>query len=135
MRAAIARILELRADAGRADEAFDLGINTEPIHLGDPGWNVGKHTLTGAPEPIAERLRSYGQLGANQLQVRFRSRSVAELCDQIDAGAVDEAALDAPSLAAACERALSAPPPDPARLDFGGAARSAALLAELAAGG
>lgn len=49
--------------------------------------------------------------------------------------AVDEAALDAPSLAAACERALSAPPPDPARLDFGGAARSAALLAELAAGG
>ncbi|MEZ5144127.1 MAG: TIGR03619 family F420-dependent LLM class oxidoreductase [Acidimicrobiales bacterium] len=93
MRAAIARIHDLRAEAGRADEAFDLGINPEPIHLGEPGWNVGKHTLTGAPEPIAERLRAYGQLGANQLQVRFRSRSVTELCDQIDAFGAEVAPL------------------------------------------
>jgi hypothetical protein len=93
MRAAYARIAALREEAGRGDEPFDLGINVEPIRLGDPGWNVGPHTLTGAPEPVAERLRSYGQLGADHLQLRFRSRSVAELCDQIDAFGAEVAPL------------------------------------------
>lgn len=93
MKAAIARIGELRAEAGRADEPFDLGINTEPIHLGEPTWDVGPHTLTGAPDVVAARLRRYGGLGVNQLQLRFRSRSVDELCDQIAAFGRDVAPL------------------------------------------
>jgi probable F420-dependent oxidoreductase len=84
MRAAIERIGALREAAGRADEPFDLGINVEPVYVGRPDWGVGRYCLSGAPEPIAERLRSYGTLGANHLQLRFRSRSATELCDQID---------------------------------------------------
>ena len=34
--------------------------------------------------PMAERLRRYSAIGVNQIQIRFRSRSAAELCDQID---------------------------------------------------
>ena len=93
MRAAIARIAELRAEAGRGDEPFDLGINTEPIHLGEPTWDVGPHTLTGSPDGVADRLRRYGGLGVNQLQLRFRSRSVDELCHQITAFGTDVAPL------------------------------------------
>jgi hypothetical protein len=33
---------------------------------------------------MAERLRRYRDIGVDQIQIRFRSRSAAELCDQID---------------------------------------------------
>jgi hypothetical protein len=33
---------------------------------------------------MAERLRRYREIGISQIQIRFRSRSAAELCDQID---------------------------------------------------
>lgn len=85
MSAAIRELHELRDRCGRADEPFDIGVNTEPIHLGEPRWEVGRHCLTGSAERIAERLRSYAEIGVNQLQLRFRSRSAAELLEQIDA--------------------------------------------------
>ena len=47
---------------------------------------------------------------------------------------VPEANLSPESLAAAIERAHQAPPPDPAAIDFNGAAQSAKIIAELAAG-
>lgn len=84
MRAAIGRLHDRRDAAGRGDEPFDVGINVEPLYVGRPDWSVGRYCLSGAAEPIAERLRSYGELGANHLQLRFRSRSADELCDQID---------------------------------------------------
>ena len=84
MAAAIERIHRLREAAGRTDESFVIGANVEPIHVGEPDWHVGKWTLTGAPERIAERLRTFRDLGCHQLQVRFRSRSSDELVDQID---------------------------------------------------
>jgi len=89
MAPAIERIHRLRADAGRADTPFAVGANVEPIYVGEPAWHVGKWCLSGAPERIAERLRTYGAMGCNQLQLRFRSRSCAELVDQIDAFGVD----------------------------------------------
>jgi probable F420-dependent oxidoreductase len=84
MPAAIAYVHEQRAAAGRRDEPIDIGINTEPLYVGDPGWDVGRWCRSGEPEAIAERLRSYGALGVGQLQVRFRSRSAAELRDQVE---------------------------------------------------
>ncbi len=84
MKKALQFIKEHRSEA-RGDEPIDMGINTESIYVGDPPFDVAKYDLTGAPDKIAERLRSYGGLGVNQLQIRFRSRSADELCDQIRA--------------------------------------------------
>lgn len=89
MAAAIERIGVLRERAGRAQRRFAIGANTEPLYVGEPSWHVGKWCLSGAPELIAERLRTYAALGCNQLQLRFRSRSRAELVEQIDAFGAD----------------------------------------------
>jgi hypothetical protein len=53
--------------------------------VGEPGWDVGRRCLAGAPDLLAERLRAFGAMGVNHLQVRFRSRSAAELVDQVHA--------------------------------------------------
>lgn len=84
MEAAIAFITERRATT-RAGEPIDIGVNTEYLYLGEPSFDVGKWCLSGAAEPMAERLRSYGAMGAHHLQIRFRSRSCDELLDQIAA--------------------------------------------------
>lgn len=83
MKAAIDFIRHRREET-RGGEPIDLGVNTESLYLGEPTFDVGRWCLTGAPEPMAERLRSYGTLGVNHLQVRFRSRSSEELVDQIE---------------------------------------------------
>jgi hypothetical protein len=59
-------------------------VNAEILYLGEPWFEPGPYHLTGDPEPMAERLRRYAGIGVNQLQIRFRSRSATELCDQID---------------------------------------------------
>ncbi|AKN70946.1 F420-dependent oxidoreductase [Streptomyces sp. PBH53] len=80
----IARIRRLRADAGLGGP-YTVGALTEPLYVGRPGWDVGRRTLAGPPEEIAGSLRAYRALGADQIQVRFRSRSRAELIEQIHA--------------------------------------------------
>lgn len=85
MPAAIARIEELRADAGRADQPFTFGALVRPMYVGDPGWEVGKATMTGSPDRLREELASYEAMGVDQVQVRLRSRTHTELVDQIDA--------------------------------------------------
>ncbi|MGR6971076.1 TIGR03619 family F420-dependent LLM class oxidoreductase [Streptomyces cynarae] len=80
--AQIARIGQLREQAG-LDGPFTVGAITEPLYIGHPRWDVGSGTLTGAPEVIAESLRAYRAMGVDQIQVRFRCRSRAELTDQI----------------------------------------------------
>ncbi|MFF4213331.1 TIGR03619 family F420-dependent LLM class oxidoreductase [Streptomyces sp. NPDC001796] len=82
--AQIARIGRLREQAG-LDGPFTVGAITEPLYVGEPRWDVGSRTITGAPEAIAESLRAYRAMGVDQIQVRFRSRSRAELTDQIAA--------------------------------------------------
>jgi probable F420-dependent oxidoreductase len=84
MKAAIQFIRDERA-AVKGDAPIDLGINTESIYIGEPSFDVGEYDLTGSADKIAERFRKYGGLGINQLQIRFRSRSADELCDQIRA--------------------------------------------------
>ncbi len=82
--AQIDRLLRLREDAG-VEEPITVGAIAEPLYVGAPGWEVGRRTLSGSPEELAESLRAYGEMGVHQIQVRFRSRSRAELIDQIHA--------------------------------------------------
>ena len=83
MRAAI-ESMKLERAALHPDGGFDIGVNTEPIWIGDPEWEVGEHTLTGSPDAIAARLRHYRSVGASQMQVRFMSRSCDEAVEQIE---------------------------------------------------
>jgi probable F420-dependent oxidoreductase len=80
----IAYLLEQRRQA-HGDEPIDLGTITELLYVGDATWDVGDGTLTGAPTSIAERLNEFGAMGVSHLQIRFRSRSLSELLDQMDA--------------------------------------------------
>jgi probable F420-dependent oxidoreductase len=82
--AQIARIRELRERAG-VHGPFTVGAITEALYVGTPRWDVGRRTLTGDPEELAESLRAYRAMGVHQIQVRFRSRSRSELTDQIAA--------------------------------------------------
>jgi probable F420-dependent oxidoreductase len=88
----IARIERLREEAG-VDEPLTVGAITEPLYVGEPGWDVGRRTLTGSPEALAESLRAYQAMGVDQIQVRFRSRSRAELTDQMEAFGTEVAVL------------------------------------------
>jgi probable F420-dependent oxidoreductase len=92
MKAAV-RFISERRHATRGDDPIDLGINTESIYVGESPFELGKYDLGGEPDKIAERLRSYGSIGVNQLQIRFRSRSADELCDQIRAFGADVGSL------------------------------------------
>ncbi|MCX5169729.1 TIGR03619 family F420-dependent LLM class oxidoreductase [Streptomyces antibioticus] len=82
--AQIERIRRLREDAG-ITRPFTVGALTEPLYVGTPGWDVGRRTLTGSAQALAESLRAYAAMGVDQIQVRFRSRDLAELTDQIAA--------------------------------------------------
>lgn len=83
MKRGIQFVKEHRA-ATRGEEPIDIGLLTELVYLGEPSFEVGEWCLTGEAGPIAERFRGYATLGANQIQVRFRSRSAGELCEQIE---------------------------------------------------
>ncbi|MFI8852561.1 TIGR03619 family F420-dependent LLM class oxidoreductase [Streptomyces sp. NPDC053499] len=79
----IERIHRLRESAGLADKPFTVGAIAEPLHVGRPTWDVGRRTLRGTPESLADALRPYRDMGVGQLQLRFRARSAAELVDQL----------------------------------------------------
>jgi probable F420-dependent oxidoreductase len=87
----VERIRGLRSDAGRP-EAFDVGALVG-CYVGTPAWDVGPFISTGSPDEIAAGLRSWVEAGANQLQVRFRSRDRAEMVDQIERFGADVAPL------------------------------------------
>ncbi|MFS8586316.1 MAG: LLM class F420-dependent oxidoreductase, partial [Acidimicrobiia bacterium] len=74
--------------------AFDVGARLG-CHVGDPTWDVGR-CLAGPPERVAEGLRPWIEAGANQLQVRLRSRDAAELCDQVERFGAEVAPLLTP---------------------------------------
>ncbi|MEU2773960.1 LLM class F420-dependent oxidoreductase [Streptomyces sp. NPDC007162] len=82
--AQIDRLRRLRAQAG-VTGPLTVGAITEPLYVGTPGWEVGRRTLSGRPESLAESLRAYRAMGVDQIQVRFRSRGRTELIDQITA--------------------------------------------------
>jgi alkanesulfonate monooxygenase SsuD/methylene tetrahydromethanopterin reductase-like flavin-dependent oxidoreductase (luciferase family) len=69
----------------RGDDTGDIGAISEWIYVGEPSWDLGRPAVTGSPEQIAEAMRAWTSLGVNHLQVRFPSRSVEELVDQVTA--------------------------------------------------
>ncbi|MFD9907800.1 TIGR03619 family F420-dependent LLM class oxidoreductase [Streptomyces sp. NPDC059063] len=88
--AQITRLRRLRADAG-VTERIVVGAITEPLYVGEPAWPVGRRTLSGKPDALAESLRAYATFGVDQIQVRFRSRGRTELTDQMAAFAAEVA--------------------------------------------
>lgn len=84
MRAAIECIRAERERAMGGGSAIDLGINCEPVHVGDPTWDLPPYALSGEPGAIAGRLARYVALGVNQWQVRLLARSADELVEQVE---------------------------------------------------
>ncbi|MFS8359080.1 LLM class F420-dependent oxidoreductase [Streptomyces sp. CWNU-52H] len=78
----IARLGRLREEAG-ITAPLVVGAITEPLYVGRPSWDVGRRTVSGPPEKLAESLRAYRAMGVDQIQVRFRSRGRAELTEQM----------------------------------------------------
>src|SRR3954454_15365859 len=69
----------------RGDESGDIGAITEWLYVGTPSWDVGRRCVSGSPAEIADSLRAWAKVGVNHLQVRFPSRDVSELVDQVEA--------------------------------------------------
>lgn len=82
MAGGIGRLRALREAAGRADEPFVVGALSGPLYVGEATWDVGR-CVRGEPERVAEYLQSLVDVGVEQIQVRFRCRDDAELCDQL----------------------------------------------------
>jgi alkanesulfonate monooxygenase SsuD/methylene tetrahydromethanopterin reductase-like flavin-dependent oxidoreductase (luciferase family) len=81
----VSMLNESRAAAGRGEQPMMIGHITAPMYIGTPDWDVGPGTITGSAEALAEQILSATAADVNQLQVRFKSRSCAEQCDQIEA--------------------------------------------------
>jgi probable F420-dependent oxidoreductase len=88
MPAAIASLLEHRRQT-IGDQPIDLGVIAETMYVGEPAWDVGARTMTGRPEYLADRLNEFGAMGVSHVQVRFRSRNLAEQLDQMAAFGAD----------------------------------------------
>jgi alkanesulfonate monooxygenase SsuD/methylene tetrahydromethanopterin reductase-like flavin-dependent oxidoreductase (luciferase family) len=69
----------------RGDDTGDIGAITEWVYVGEPTWDLNRPAVTGSPEKIAAAMRRWTDLGVNHLQVRFPSRSVDELVEQVTA--------------------------------------------------
>ncbi|HYD50911.1 MAG TPA: TIGR03619 family F420-dependent LLM class oxidoreductase [Terriglobales bacterium] len=83
MEAAIALIREHRRRT-RGDDDIEIGMNSPWLYLGKPSFELGPGSISGEADEIAAALRQRQQLGVRHLGVRFRSRSCAELIEQIE---------------------------------------------------
>lgn len=82
MQAAVDYIRSHR-DTVRPGKELDLGLWPGNIYVGKPFDGAGTVIGDGEPERIAEKLRFAHTLGCSVLHLHFRSRTRAELCDQI----------------------------------------------------
>jgi probable F420-dependent oxidoreductase len=76
--------LRAHRDQVRPGVEPEIGVITEAMYVGEPDWEVARGTITGSAEKLAESMNEYGAMGVSHLQVRFQSRSIDELCDQIE---------------------------------------------------
>jgi probable F420-dependent oxidoreductase len=67
----------------RGDDSGDIGAISEWLYVGDPAWDVDRPCVSGSPDQVAASLRRWAEVGVNHLQLRFPSRSVDELVDQV----------------------------------------------------
>jgi probable F420-dependent oxidoreductase len=89
METAIANIRAKREACGRGDDPIAIGGFAMPMYIGEPGWDTGPWTTTGAGPEHAEGLRAMKAQGVDHVQIRLRSRSADELCDQLEAFGAD----------------------------------------------
>lgn len=83
MRAAVAELRE-RTEERRPGVRLDLGALAATMYVGQPAWDVGERTVAGFPEELAASLARLVDTGVDHVQVRFRSRSADELCEQVE---------------------------------------------------
>ncbi len=62
----------------------ELGVITELVHVGPAKWDLPRRTISGGAEAVAASLNAYGAMGVAHLQVRFATRSAAELAEQVE---------------------------------------------------
>lgn len=84
LRDQIADLLRFREELA-GGTPIEIGALAGTFHVGEPSWEMTRGTVSGSPEKIAENLGELTAMGASHLQLRFPSRSVDELCDQIEA--------------------------------------------------
>lgn len=77
-------VIRRRRDEVRPGQPLDFGVITERIFLGEADWDLPRGTISGSPDEVAAALNEYGTMGVSHLQVRFASRSAAELCDLLE---------------------------------------------------
>jgi probable F420-dependent oxidoreductase len=78
--------------ATRGDDPIVLGALSGPLHVGEPTWETPR-CVRGSADQLAGYLRTHVDLGVDQIQVGFVSRSADELCDQIARFAAEVAPL------------------------------------------
>ena len=79
----IAKLKAFRAEF-RPSDPIEIGALLAPIYMGTPSFELPRGTITGSREEIAASIGELVALGVSHVQVRFPSRSVGELCDQIE---------------------------------------------------
>jgi hypothetical protein len=88
----VAAVLEHRRQR-QGDELIDLGAICGFLYVGTPTWDVGRGVLSGSAEAIAAKIRDFGAMGVNHVQVRFKARSLGEQLEQMDRFGADVAPL------------------------------------------
>jgi probable F420-dependent oxidoreductase len=81
-------IRSVREQEGRAC-AFAVNAIAPPLYVGEPGWEIGRRSVAGKPQRLAELLRGYTAVGVTHLQLRPRSRDVEEYLAQLELIAQD----------------------------------------------
>ena len=92
MAGAIDYLREHRARV-REGAPIEIGMNAPWMYVGKPTFELPEGTRSGSGAELAEPLRQAKALGVNHMGVRFRSRSAAELVEQIEAFAREVAPL------------------------------------------
>lgn len=85
MEAAIANIRARREACGRGDDPIAIGGFAMPMYVGQADWDTGPWTSVASGDEHAEGLRAMKAIGVDHVQIRLRSRSADELCDQLEA--------------------------------------------------
>ncbi len=84
MRDQVAQLNELRQEL-RGGAPIEIGALAGVFHMGEPDRELPRGTVSGSAERIAENLSELIDMGVSHIQMRFPSRSLEELCDQIAA--------------------------------------------------
>lgn len=95
LREQVARLRVLRVEL-RGGAPLDIGGLPGTFHVGPPPDGLPRLTAAGPADLLAANLAELTALGCNHLQLRFPSRSCAELCDQLAAFGEEVAPLVPP---------------------------------------